>query len=261
MRLKSAGKAKRHPLWSQEQFLADLAKYKAIKKVCEIYADEATGWRGYYADVWRWRKKDPEYDAKVAAILADEGTARPENGRPRNDAGDKSWQVTYCEALVKHRLALDKAAAETPYTVRQIQEFQDSACSSYDEPFTKMVEEAELIIASRAREVFAGLLDPEGYVDLDTAKITQTKGWVATKMLEKLEPKKFGRRQVEVTGTIDHRHQHRLMGKTERLLLLDDDRKMFEKRQKELVSGEREASNKSDDSVIDVEVVGEVQEV
>jgi len=227
VRLKSAGKAKRHPLWSQEQFLADLAKYKAIKKVCEIYADEATGWRGYYADVWRWRKKDPEYDAKVTAILADEGTARPENGRPRNDAGDKSWQADYCVALVQHKLALDKAAAETPYTVRQIQEFQDPVCSSYDEQFARMVEEAELIVSSRSRSALVGLQGDENWEDFERSKISQAKAWFHFKMTEKLEPKKFGRRQVEVTGTIDHRHQHRYLEKGERLAMLEDDRNRF----------------------------------
>lgn len=224
MRLKSAGKAKRHPLWSKEQFLEDLRKYRTIKKVCEIYADKEAGWQAYNSDQWRWRKADPELDAEVKAILAGEGTDRPDNGRPRNDKGDKSWQEDYCRALIENRLALDRAAAVTPYSVRQIEDFIDPVCSSYDENFAKMVREAELTISSRSREALVSLQDESSWEDFETSKISQSKAWFHFKMAEKLEPTKFGRRQVEVTGTIDHRHQHRLMPKEERLALLDEDR-------------------------------------
>ena len=226
MRTVSAGKSPRHPLWSKDRFLEDLRKYGSIKAVCEIYAPEK-GWRAYYADVWRWRKDSDEFDAAVGEVLLSLGTNRPNSGRPRNDEGDKSWQDTYCKALVSNKLALDKSAALTPYSVRQIQDFLDPVCSSYDENFAKMVEAAELVFASRAREMLVDSLSPEAYADFETSKTTQAKVWVATKALTALEPKKFGKRQIEVSGTINHAHQHRLLPPGERMAMLIEDRQKF----------------------------------
>ena len=243
MRLKSAGKAKRHPLWSQEQFLSDLRKYRSIKKVCELYADETSKWRAYYSDQWRWRKSDPNLDSEVRTILEAEKTDRPENGRPRNDGGDKSWQDNFCEYLISQNWSFEKAASNTPYTTRQIVEFLDSACSSYDQDFARKVEGAEMVLASRAREIIVGEgLDQESYSSFDKAKITQAKLWNAHKALEKLE-KRFSKRQLEVTGTIDHRHQVRKLPVEDQFAMLIDDRKRFLKQKSsevaQLPSGER----------------------
>ena len=125
------------------------------------------------------------------------------------------------------KMALDKAAAVTPYSVRQIEDFLDPVCSSYDENFAKMVREAELIISSRSRSALVALQDDSQWADFETSKISQSKAWFHFKMTERLEPSKFGRRQVEVTGKIDHTHNHRYLPREERIGMLDDDRKRF----------------------------------
>jgi len=262
LRLKSAGKAKRHALWSKEQFLLDLRRFRVIKKVCQIYADEVSGWRAYHTDQWQWRKEDPEFDETVKAILKDNGVDHSNSGRPRKDGGDKSWQDSFCEALIKHDWNFLKASEVTPYTPRQLMEFQDPACSSYDEEFAKMVEAAELVIASRARQIIVGDgLDPESYKDFETAKITQTKLWAALKAQERLE-KKYGRRHLEISGSVDHRHQHRMLPVNERFALLQEDRKRFlEARRKEVLrinTGEENGSRileYSDEEMLEAEVV------
>jgi len=234
----------------------DLRRFRVIKKVCQIYADEESGWRAYYTDQWQWRKKDPEFDEEVKAILLEGGVDHSNSGRPRKDGGDKSWQQEFCDALIEHDWNFQKAAAVTPYTARQLMEFQDPATSSYDDEFAKMVEAAELVIASKAREIIVGEgLNPASYADFETAKITQTKLWAALKAQERLE-KKYGRRHLEITGNVQHQHQHRLMPREERLSLLWEDRKAFMegrmKSQEALESGEHETI---DAEILDVERV------
>lgn len=238
----------------------DLRKYRVIKKVCEIYADKTAGWQAYYSDQWRWRKADPDLNAEVESILKSGNLDRPNNSRPRNDEGDKSWQADYCKALIDHKMALDKAASVTPYSIRQIEDFLDPVCSSYDEEFTKMVKESELTFSSRAREMLVDSLSPDAYETFEASKSTQTKVWVATKVLEKLEPKKFGRKQIEVTGTIDHRHQHRLMPRDQKFAMLQEDRRLFlERRKKEILRLNPLNQNESEEPPIEAEVVEEVE--
>lgn len=226
MRLKSAGKAPRHRLWSKEQFLDDLRKIGDIGKACSIYLlkDQKVG--ALRSDVWRWRKADKEYDAKVVAVLAEKGTDRPNAGRPPLDAGDKSWQEDFCVYLIRYNWAYDKAAAETPYSLRAIQDKLNPVCSSYDAEFASKVEAAEMVMASRAHEVIVEGLDKANYETFDDAKIMQTRLWAAHKAAEKLN-KKFSRKQIEISGNVSHQHQHRLMAPEERLALLWEDRKRF----------------------------------
>lgn len=252
----SATAVPRHRLWSKSQFLQDLEKHGEIKKVCEIYAFDSK-WRANYTDVRQWRKEDPEFDAKVLSIISQFGNDRTQNGRPRKDENDKSWQVDYCEALVSGKLSLEAAASATPYSIRQIQEFLNPNYTSYDEEFAKMVEEAELRVSSKARVIMAEGLEPEAYADFETAKITQTKLWAAHKALEKLEPKRFGRK-VEVSGTVQYQHQHRLMAPNDRIAMLLEDRQKFmeaKRKQMLLASGDRPEMSASGEDVLDAEVI------
>lgn len=225
--MKSAGKAARPRLWGDpEFFLEDLQKHRSIKKVCEIYANETISWRSLYADTWRWRKADPTLDAHVKAILEEEGSSRDNAGRPRNDGGDKSWQRDYTEALIEWKLNLTKAAEVTPYSVRQLEDFLDPSTSSFDPEFASMVREAYLHFASIATEQLIDTLDPAAWEDFDQAKITQGRAWNLQKIMTMLDQRRFGRR-VEVTGTVQHQHQHRLLPPGERLSMLIEDRRKF----------------------------------
>ena len=255
MRTKSAGKAARPRLWGDpEYFLEDLQKHRSIKKVCEMYANEDTSWRSLYADTWRWRKADPELDAKVKAILEEEGSSRENAGRPRNDGGDKSWQRDYVDALREFNLNLVKAAECSPYSVRQIEDFLDSNTSSFDPDFAAMVKEAYLHFASIATEQMVAALDDEAWSSFEQAKITQGRLWAAHKALEKLDSRRYGRK-VEVSGTIDHRHQHRLMPHNEKLGLLWQDRKEFIERRRQAVLESSAVAEEPE--AVDVEVISE----
>ena len=261
MRLKSAGKAPRHKLWSKDQFLSDLRKFREIGKVCEIYLLKGQKVGALRSDVWRWRKADAEYDKQVREVLAGEGTDRPNAGRPPLDGGDKAWQETYCVALVEKKLALDRAAAVTPYSVRQIEDFLDPACSSYDQEFAKMVRGAELVLASRVREGLVDLLHEDNWSDFDRSKMSQSKAWFYLKMAEKLEPSKWGRRQLEVSGVIDHRHQHRYLPPGEKIAMLVDDRNRFMAARmaevKALPSGESVTAEIDKEEIYEAEVIAD----
>lgn len=211
MKITSNTTANRHPLWDKERIKEDLSSlsHTGLIKLCKQYGGE-DHWRTYYNDVWKWKQLDTEFAAILSEFLErnSPGMSQPRSGRPRSDNGDKSWQDEYCIALATHNLNRQKAARATPYSFEMIYQMLDPEYSSYDPEFAKKVKAIELEISSRAEEMAVLALNEENYRDIETAKITQTKVWVATKVLEKLDPKRWGK-QIEMThkGTINHRHQ------------------------------------------------------
>jgi len=206
-----------------------------VKKVCSLYADERTGWRGYYADYWRWKRADPTFASVVSAYIDKKGKV----GRPRLDGGDKSWQEDYCLELSRTNGNYLKASAKTPYSVRQIAEFCDQYSTTYDEKFAKMVEEVFLTKAGEVQEKFLGLLDDSNFMDQTSSKITHDKAWVFLRALEKLDSGRWGRKsELNVKGRIDHRHtQDRIAGSSEIIdRLWSDQMKFFEARRAEMVA-------------------------
>lgn len=254
--------AKRHPLWGQEQFLSDLQRYRSIKKVCEIYASKETGWRGLYNDYWRWRRADPKFGAMVDKIVNAKGTKRAP-GRPRKDGGDESWKQAYCRVLVETNGNEEKARAETPYSIRQIQEFKSLGSTSYDEEFATMLEEAWAKVAAPNQEAAFGTIHKLAELDLDAeesfykAKTLETIHRVAVKSIEKLDPSRYGNK-LNVAGRVDHVHsQERYLSPGEMVArLLEDRQKFLELRQQQgaLLLSSGEVKEPVDDAV-DVEVV------
>lgn len=258
MQLVFKGRSERHPLWSPETFLSDLEKYRIIKKVCVIYAGEEK-WRGYYADVWRWRKTDPELDRKVSAILAEEGKD-PKGGRPPLLDPNGGWMDDFCSALYKFNGNRDKASKVVGYSLRQINEMLDTGASSYNEEFSRRVAATVDRIVSELEEMLISLREDKNFATFNDAKIAQTKGWIALKTLEKLDPKRYGRRaELNVSGTVQHQHRlERTKSREELLSDLYEDQKRFMDARKNsfaLEPGEQQPV------VIEAEVVGEKIEV
>lgn len=231
MRLTSSTTINRHPLWDKERITQDLRSlsHTGIIKLCKQYGGEE-GWRTYYNDVWKWKQLDPDFNEVFQQFLErnSPGMSQPKSGRPRSDLGDKSWQDDYCIALAKYNLNRHRAAQVTPYSFETIYQMLDPEYSSYDEGFAKKVKAIELEISSRAEEMAVLALDEENYRDIETAKITQTKVWVATKVLEKLDPKRWGK-QIEMThkGTINHKHQLAAGSKGELFARLKEEQDAF----------------------------------
>lgn len=229
--------AKRHPLWGPSQFLADLERYHSIRKVCEIYADKECGWRGYYADYWRWKRSNAEFAMAVAKSIAKKGGR---GGRPKKDGGDASWKEAYCRVLVESSGNEEKARAETPYSIRQIQEFKSKTSTSYDEEFSTMLEEAWAKIAAPNQEAAFGAIHKLNTLDVDSedsfykAKTLETIHRVAIKNIEKLDPARYGNK-LNVDGRVDHVHsQERYLPQGEIVARLMADRQAFlENRQKQ----------------------------
>jgi len=211
VRLVPANPPQRHPLWDKERVANDLQSlsHTGLIKICKQYGGE-DHWRTYYNDIWKWKKLDKDFATIVNEFLErnSPGMSQPNSGRPRNDDGDKSWQEGYCEALVKFNLNRAKAASVTPYSFDTIYQMLDPEYSSYDKDFARMVKVTELTIASRAEQMVVDALHEDNFKDIESAKTTQSKVWVATKALEKLDPKRWGK-QIEMThkGTINHQHQ------------------------------------------------------
>ena len=225
-------------MWCQSQFLEDLHKYKTIKAVCEIYANDQTGWRGYYTDVLQWRKNDRKFNEDVIKALSMSNVTQfPGPGRNRIDQGDKSWQKDFCDALYQHDGNRFKAAEATPYSMKTILDMLDVDSTSYDKEFVNMVKEVEAKISSELEEMFLKLRHDHNFDTFENAKIAQTKGWVALKGLEKLDPKRWGRRsELEISGRLDHVHREdRKLSRGEVLNQLWEEQKIFlEKRRTQL---------------------------
>lgn len=123
----------------------------------------------------------------------------------------------------------------------------------YDPVFKGKVEEAELIVSSRAREMMLSALDESQYGSVDDAKIVSQKSYNAMKIAEKLEPKKFGSKKIEISGSVNHQHQHKLMAPEERFAMLWEDRRKFiESRRQQALNA---APKEEEEAAIDVEIV------
>lgn len=205
-----------------------------------MYAPSPEKWRGIYSDVWRWRKTDQEFDSIVTEyIQKTTGKKSLAGGRPRLDNGDKSWQQEYCEALIRFNGNKEKAAQVTPYSFEQIYEMTNPTYGSYDSEFSKMVLSTELKLAAKAEEMVFSALSEENFVDLHTAKIAQTKVWIATKILEKMDKNRWGKDlNVRHSGSINHIQIPR-----EKILatLVDEQKKYLEaskKYEQEVIEGD-----------------------
>lgn len=267
-------RSERHPLWNKEQFLSDLSRLRSVLRVCDIYADEKNSRSALNYDVWRWQKTDSAFDQKVKAILTEEGTARPNAGRPPKDGGDKSWQDVYCAALVEFNGNEEKArlASDCPYSLSHLKDMADQRRSAYDEEFAKKVGNAWQIIASDFQGILFGMRhvvlneaedDPDELEKVYTkAKIVETKARIAQKAMEKIDRDRWGP-QMNVSGRIEHRHQlqDRYRKPEEILAALAEDRKKFiENRVRLLKAGTETPSTLQDtpareEAVIDAEVV------
>lgn len=266
--------SERNPLWCKEQFLSDLARLRVVLKVCDIYADEKNSRVALNYDVWRWQKTDADFDRKVKAILTEEGTAKPNAGRPRKDGGDKSWQSLYCEALVEFDGNEEKARTVSgcPYSLSYLREMIEPRRSAYDENFAKMVWESWQKISSEFQGIFFSMRkfevddqsdDPEKIdISYTKMKIAETKARIAQKAIEKIDRERWGP-QVNVQGSIQH--QHHLMDKyrnpLEIMSSLAEDRKRFvERRIRLLKSGGEDPTQNTgvperEMAVVDAEVV------
>ena len=255
MQLEYRGTTYRHPLWCKEAFLRDIKQCRNVKKVCSFYADERTGWRGYYADYWRWKKQDPVFEKEVIQYIVTTGS-----GRKRLDNGDKGWQIGYCKELDATNGNYGKAAAVTPYSVREIYEFLSPMSSQYDDTFAKMVDEVFLRKAGDIQEKFLGLMGDENYKDIDTSKITQQKSWVYLRGLEKMDPGRWGRKsETKVTGEIRHLHlQDRAMSPEDRLARLwEEQQRFFESRRQEIAAVPQLPAPREREEIVVAEVVEE----
>lgn len=237
MRKEPKGEGKRDPYWSREAFVDDLKQVKSIKGVCEIYANRGavpTGWQGYYASVQFWRKKDANFDKQVRDILADsEVSMTPGPGRPRKDGGDRSWQEKFCEELYKVDGNRDKASKVTPYSLGQITDMLDERTVSFDKDFFSKVAEVEAKISAEIEEMLLSLRKEENFGTFEQSKITQTKGWYALKVLEKLDKMRYGKYvEMSMKANITHEHNINLIPREERLFnLWEEQKKHLEKRQ------------------------------
>lgn len=217
----------RNPYWSKELFLSDLEQAGNIKRVCEIYADEQKGWRAYYTDVSRWRKEDPMFDQKVKAILSVSDSSQGAGpGRTPIDQGDKSWWGDFCDELYNRSGNRQAASLVTPYSFKTILDMLNPETTSYNKEFAEMVEVTEAEISAEVEEMFLDLRKPENFETFEAAKIAQTKAWYATKVLEKLDKKRYGR-FIEVKGKMTHEHSHQLLPPSERMFNLWEEQKKF----------------------------------
>ena len=176
-------------------------------------------------------------------------------GRPRLDKGDDSWKQKFYEAYLKCNGNYGKAAAVTPYSVRQIREFLSPGSSSYDEDFFKEVDALDLTLAGDVQESFIGLLsDERNWEKLETAKIAQTKGWVQSKILSALDAKWGRRSEVVVKGQVEHKHSVDYKPREQVLAELDDDRKKFFARMRD----ERKALPQATSTAVELPVAPEL---
>ena len=258
------GRGHRNKFWSKKTVLEDLRHVGNLKGVCEIYADEKTGWRGYYNSLRQWRKEDAAFDKEVGIILSESDTSlQPGPGRERKDGGDLSWQDDYCRALYEFDGNRKLASAVTPYSFGQIMDFLNPETTSFDKAFAEKVKIAEAEISAEIEAMVLGLRKPENFETFEQSKISQTKAWYGLKILEKLDRMRYGR-YVEMNMKADVKHQHtvQLLPPEQKLFnLWEEQRKHLEARRQALIEGVNpdqkldEGPEKEPEEVIEGEVV------
>lgn len=208
---------------------------------------------------------DPDFNKKVSIIL-DETGKNKSKGRPLKIA-DKDWMDDFCDSLYLNNGNRAKAAEHVGYSLRQINEMLDVGSSSYNEEFTKRVDEVISRITAELEEMLISLRNDSNFTNFNAAKIAQTKGWIALKTLEKLDPKRYGRRaELNVSGTVQHQHRLERTKTREELIadLIEDQKRFMEARKQQLAlqAGPEERASvelrSEDREVIDAEVL-EVQ--
>lgn len=207
MKVTASDSKHRHKLWGKEQILLDIQSSNlSLKKLCSIYAPSPDKWRGYYSDIWKWRRLDASFDKAIIQYMNKVNPVKGKSpGRPRKDKDDPDWMERFCEALIKNNGNRVKAAEVTPYSFDTITQMLSPLYTSYNEKFTKMVKAKELELAARFEELLVSCADPSNFDSLDSAKITQAKAYISSRALEKLDIERFGRTQrLDVRGTVTH---------------------------------------------------------
>ena len=250
-------RSKRHPLWGKEYALDEIRKFGSPVQVCKMHASpETCGWRGYYADLWRWKRSDPGFAKAYEAIVGDDNTG----GRPRLDEEDSSWKEEYCRILLERAGNEDAARrlSGCPLSIRQLRERLSPASTTYDDAFAEKVSDVWAQILGEHQEAAFG--SAREFVDLKNEsddrmrgvkiKEIEAKTRSSLRVMEKVDPERYGNR-LNVKGGIEHRHtlEQRFLPKEERLALLWEDRKRFEQERKQLSAGD-------DPEVVDAEIVG-----
>jgi len=260
MQLHYEGGGYRHPLWNKSRFVEELRRLRSIRTVCNFYANEQTGWRGYYGDVWRWRKAQPEFDNLVKSLVKKKGAG----GRPKKQ--DDGWKERYIEEYKRTRGDYGAAAVAAGYSVRQIREYTDPFSSTFDEEFTRELRAIEEEMAGIVQSKFMSLTDDRNFVnedgepDLNAAKVAQTKGWVYLKALERMDPERWGRKsRVTLEGKVEHRHNHLLPESTQKLLatIVEEKKKLDQARLEARREQMALLRSGNEEDMIDAEVVEE----
>lgn len=250
MRLVVSENLQRHKLWSKERVAEDLKSTQlTIKNLCKLYAPSPEKWRGFYNDIWKWRKLDPDFNVLVLSHMKKTSpTRKGTGGRPKKDGGDKSWQQLFCEELVRQNGNRHKASLVTPYSFETINQMLTPQYTEYDEKFARMVRATELQLAAYAEELIMSTLAPENFDSLETAKIAQTKAWIASKVLEKLDDSRWGKKMnIDMRGEIRHTA---LNGARQNLIAnLVDEQQMFMQKRGLALPAARD--------IVDAEVVSE----
>lgn len=197
-----------------------------------IYAPSPEKWRGIYNDVWKWRKTDTELDDILKKRLKKStGREIAVGGRPPLDAGDKSWQDDFCEALLYPKEPSDrgnryKASLVTPYSWNTILKMIQPGYTEFDKEFYEKVQACELQISAEVEAMMLNLSDPENYKDIESAKKAQSMAWTFSKILEKMDRLRWGKEMnVKHSGQIQHIHE--TLPKEKMLANLAEEQKYF----------------------------------
>lgn len=208
MRLKVSDRSLRNPLWNKQRVLGDLKLFGSIRTLCKHYGTEEH-WRAYYSDIWKWcNPKSPDYDQEFKKHMDEwlEQTGKKRSGgRPKKDVFD-GWKQDYRKWIVQLNGNRVKAAEKTPYSWETIAKMVTPDTSEYDKELAEQVALAYQELAAKAEEATFQALDslvlnptPE------QAKISQAQGWLATKILEKVDKSRWGREQtVNHKGKVQH---------------------------------------------------------
>ena len=223
----------RSPLWSKELFREEVETADSISSICRRWSSDPERIQGHKNDIVRWRKSDPELDARCREKFK----AHPGLGRPSLEKEQPDWRLAFCEEYLKTKSRL-AASKVTPYAYDSILKKMDPNKTDYDPVFVDMVAQTESKLLDRAEQIM--------YESLELEPIHRNKAWIASAILKARDRQRWGDKvDIKIEGTMRHTLDR---GRTMNELAASQE-KFFEKTRPQL-----EAEN-----VIEAEVVEEVK--
>lgn len=181
----------RSPLWSKELFREEIETADSISSICRRWSSDPDKIQGHRNDIVRWRKTDPELDARCREKFKTPGTGRPSLEKEQPD-----WRLAFCEAYLRTKSRV-KAAEATPYAYDSILKKLDPNKTEYDKLFVDMLAQTEARLLDRAEQLV--------YESLELEPSHRNKAWIALQLLRVRDRARFGDKlDIKFEGTMRH---------------------------------------------------------